>query len=258
MFGRGSLWHHHLTPRLLPQELLAFLLSPEARDLRPVLVAELTHGLDLFLRDRLRRTAASAATLLPRLPGPLGMLVPGASALPAAFAGFSPPVPVPGRGLLPASQLVEELAPPLSQPDAIYLQTLVELAASLLGVEPAELETPDARLLSRLLLSPSEQVRELQGALTALAGGNGGADPAVVREMAASIVDSLMGTAAERLGVDDVNTLFPMRRGVLAVLQQQAASGAAGAAGAVVAAAASTAVQQQSEQAEVLMTIDSP
>ena len=80
----------------------------------------------------------------------------------------------------------------------------------------------------------------------------------VVREMAASIVDSLMGTAAERLGVDDVNTLFPMRRGVLAVLQQQAASGAAGAAGAVVAAAASTAVQQQSEQADVLMTIDSP
>jgi hypothetical protein len=220
------------------QELLAFLLSPEARDLRPVLVAELTHGLDLFLRDRLRRTAASAATLLPRLPGPLGMLVPGASALPAAFSGFSPPVPVPGRGLMPASQLVEELAPPLSQPDAIYLQTLVELAASLLGVEPAELEAPDARLLSRLLLSPSEQVRELQGALTALAGGSGGADPAAVRGMAASIVDSLMCTAAQRLGVDDVNTLFPMRRGVLAVLQQQAAGGTAGAASAAGAAGA--------------------
>lgn len=241
----------------MSQELLAFLLSPEAKDLRPVLVAELSHGLDLFLRDRLRRTAASAATLLPRLPGPLGMLVPGASALPAAFAGFSPPVPVPGRGLMSASQLVEELAPPLSQPDAIYLQTLVELAASLLGVEPAELEAPDARLLSRLLLSPNEQVRELQGALTALAGGSGGADPAAVREMAASIVDSLMRTAAERLGVDNVDTLFPMRRGVLGLLQQAAAAAPAPAAGAGSVAAAAAA-RQQGEQSEMLMAIDSP
>ena len=213
-----------------------------------MLVAELTHGLDLFLRDRLRRTAASAATLLPRLPGPLGALLPGAAALPAAFAGFSPPVPVPGRGLLPASQLVEELAPPLSQPEAIYLQTLVELAASLLGVAPAELEAPDARLLSRLLLSPSEQVRELQGALGALLGGGGGAsaDPALVREMAASVVDNLMVIAAERLAVADVDVLFPMRRGLLAVVQQAPAG----------AAAARQAQQQQQAAAEVLMTID--
>lgn len=40
----------------------------------------------------------------------------------------------------------------------MYLQTLLELAASLLGVQPAELAAPDARLLQTLLLSPNEQV----------------------------------------------------------------------------------------------------
>lgn len=43
------------------QELLAFLLSPEARDLRPVLLSELTNAVDLLLRDRLRRCPCPAA-----------------------------------------------------------------------------------------------------------------------------------------------------------------------------------------------------
>lgn len=108
---------------------MAFLLSPEARDLRPLLIEELTHGLDLLLRDRLRRAAAGTATLLPRLPGLLGALLPGAGAVPAALAPLlaQAPVPVPGRGLLPAQRLVEELAPPLSQSEGVYLQTLVSV-----------------------------------------------------------------------------------------------------------------------------------
>jgi hypothetical protein len=109
------------------QELLAFLLGPEARDLRPLLAAELTNAADLFLRDRLRRAAAAAAAAFarPRLPLPLppGLsgLAPTLPALPLP-PGFSPPVPVPGRGLMPAQQLVDELAPPLSQPEEVYLQ----------------------------------------------------------------------------------------------------------------------------------------
>lgn len=107
------------------QELLAFLLGPQARDLRPLLAAELTNAADLFLRDRLRRaaTAAAGAFSRPRLPLPLGLggLLPSLPSLPLP-AGFSPPVPVPGRGLMPAQQLVDELAPPLSRGEEVYLQ----------------------------------------------------------------------------------------------------------------------------------------
>ena len=202
--------HHHCC---YAQELLAFLLSPEARDLRPLLLTELVSGLDLLLRDRLRRAADGAASALtPRLPflGSLSSLLP------------PPVVPVPGRGLLPASQLVEELAPPLTQPEEIYLQSFVELAAGLLGVRPAELETPGPALLQQLLLSPSEQARELQQALSSLAGGGssgtGGGDPAVVREMTAQVVDGLLARAAGRMGVA-VDTLFPMRGSLLAAIQ---------------------------------------
>lgn len=55
--------------------MLAFLLSPEARDLRPLLVGWLVNGLDLFARDRARKAYAGLATLAPRLPflGPLPM-----------------------------------------------------------------------------------------------------------------------------------------------------------------------------------------
>jgi hypothetical protein len=192
-----------------------------------VLLAELTNAADLLLRDRLRRAAAAAPSLLPRLPFGLSAALPP---LPA------PLLPVPGRGFLPAQQLVDELAPALSQSEEVYLQTIVELAAGLLGVQPADLEAPDARLLQQLLFNPNEQVRELQAALSILAGGgssNGtsssssssssGADPAVVREMSAQVVDALMSRAAQRLSVDP-DTLFPMRRSLLGlVLAQQPA-----------------------------------
>ncbi len=68
-------------------------------------------------------------------------------------------------------------------------------------------------------------MRELQQALGILSGqgdssgstGEGG-NPTVVREMAQQVVDALMCRAAGRLGVN-VDTLFPMRRSVLAALQ---------------------------------------
>jgi hypothetical protein len=106
------------------------------------------------------------------------------------------------------------------------VQTIVELAASLLGVQPAELEAPDARLLQTLLLSPSEQVRDLQEALRVVAGGQGNADSAAVRDMTAQVVDALMGRAAERLGVE-ADTLFPMRRSLLDLLERQGQPAAA-------------------------------
>ena len=79
-------------------------------------------------------------------------------------------------------------------------------------------------------------MRELQAALGALAGG--GADPEVVRGMAASVADGLMARAAERLAVEP-DTLFPFRRALLAAVAALpvGGGGAAGAAPAPAAAA---------------------
>ena len=65
-----------LSPLSLPssnppplQEVFQFLLSPEARDLRPLLVAQLVAGLDLLLRDRVRKLVTiTLPSLTPRLP----------------------------------------------------------------------------------------------------------------------------------------------------------------------------------------------
>ena len=105
---------------------MAFLLSPEARELRPLLLAELVDGADLLARDQIRRAYTSLPALLaPRLPllGPLPL-----PALPP------PPILVPGVGFMPAAGFVEAVAPPLSQPEAVYLQSLRQLGAGMFGV----------------------------------------------------------------------------------------------------------------------------
>ena len=89
-----------------------------------LLLLELTNA-----ADRLRCAAAGAATLAPRLPA-LPFLLQPPPALPAL-----PPPP----------------APPLMQSEEIYLRTVVELEAGLLGVQPAELGALDAALGPALL-----------------------------------------------------------------------------------------------------------
>lgn len=126
--------------------MVAFLLSPEARDLRPLLLAEAVEGFDLLARDRLRRAYSQLPSLLaPRLPllGPL--LLPG---LPA------PPLPVPGLGLVPARQFVDAVAPPLSRPEEVYLRSMSELGASALGAPPRRLSAGAAGMVLRALLQP--------------------------------------------------------------------------------------------------------
>ncbi len=106
----------------LAQEILAFLLSPEARQLRPLLLGELVDGADLLARDQLRRAHARLPALAPRLPL--------FGALPAPPP---PPVPVPGRGLMSLRDFVEAVAPELSRSEEVYLQSVVQLVASLTG-----------------------------------------------------------------------------------------------------------------------------
>lgn len=70
---------------------------------------------------RTRKAAAALPGLLtPRLP------LAGLLRLPQLP---SPPVFVPGVGLLPLPQAVDLLAPPLSDQEVVYLNSLLELAA---------------------------------------------------------------------------------------------------------------------------------
>ena len=107
------------------QDVVGFLLSPEAERLRPLLVQELVTGLDYYTRDRLQRAYNSLPSLAPRLPflGPLPLPLPLTSL----------PVFIPGLGLQAVQQLVQRLAPPLMQTEEVYLQSLLEVAAGLLG-----------------------------------------------------------------------------------------------------------------------------
>ena len=107
------------------QDTISFLLSSEARQLRPLLVKELVTGLDYYTRDRLQRAYNSLPSLAPRIPflGPLPL-----PPLP------SPPVYVPGLGFQPVEQLLQTLAPPLSQTEEVYLQSLLEVTSGLLGL----------------------------------------------------------------------------------------------------------------------------
>ncbi|KAK9915022.1 hypothetical protein WJX75_003712 [Coccomyxa subellipsoidea] len=174
------------------QEIVAFLLSPEARQLRPLLLGELVDGADLLARDQLRRAHARLPSLAPRLPL--------FGALPAPP---SPPVPVPGRGLMSLSQFVEAVAPELSRSEEVYLQSVMRLASSLTGME-----FTDVRLdrILQALFNPSEQIWELRDSLSAASAST--ANSQVISEMVESMVVTLMDRISARLGVP-TNTLFP-------------------------------------------------
>lgn len=111
------------------QDVMRFLCSPSAGDLRGLLVRELVNGLDLLLRDRLRRAFNSLPSMLaPRVPlfGPLPM--------PPAEQLLGPlPVFVPGLGLRSAQDVLARVAPPLDQGEEVHLQSLLELVTGLAG-----------------------------------------------------------------------------------------------------------------------------
>ena len=111
------------------QDVMRFLCSPSAGDLRRLLVRELVNGLDLLLRDRLRRAFNSLPSMLaPRLPlfGPLPM--PPAGPLLGLL-----PVFVPGLGFKSAQDMLALVAPTLDQGEEVHLQSLIELVTGLAG-----------------------------------------------------------------------------------------------------------------------------
>lgn len=180
------------------QEIASFLLSPEARDLRPLLVGWVSDGLDLYIRDRLRKGFnLLSASLTPRLPFIGSLPTPPA-----------PPVFIPGLGFINAQQLVVLLAPTLEPAEQVYLQQLIGLAAGVLGVSPAELESPSLPAITSLIGSPSMQVRELVNTLVSVASASGSSFE-VATEVAVEITDRLAARQAQRAGVS-AESLFPL------------------------------------------------
>ncbi|KAL3161747.1 hypothetical protein ABBQ38_008842 [Trebouxia sp. C0009 RCD-2024] len=179
------------------QDTVSFLLSSEARQLRPLLVKELVTGLDYYTRDRLQRAYNSLPSLAPRIPflGPLPL-----PPLP------SPPVYVPGLGLQPVELMLQKLAPRLSQTEEVYLQSLLEVTSGLLGLKPADLESPNPVSALQFLINPSAQIQELRQALTALSGQT--ANSQVLQEMIEEAVSQLMSIQSQRANMPQ-HVLFP-------------------------------------------------
>lgn len=179
------------------QEIATFLLSPEARELRPLLVGWISGGADLLLRDRSRKAfALAAARLAPRLPF-----------LPFALpAPPPPPVFVPGRGFMGPQEAIDLLAPPLDQSEQVYLQQLTDLTASVLGVNPSDLEDPTPQSVLQLLTNPSDQVRELASVLSSVGGSSTSLQ--VATEVALDVADRLIEMQAQRAAVPPT-TLLP-------------------------------------------------
>uniref|UniRef100_A0A383VLQ5 ABC1 atypical kinase-like domain-containing protein n=1 Tax=Tetradesmus obliquus TaxID=3088 RepID=A0A383VLQ5_TETOB len=205
-------------------EVLAFVLSPEARELRPLLVGWLAGAADLVIRDRARKAAAALPGLLtPRLP--FAALL----GLPSLPSPPPPPVFLPGLGLLPLPEAVERLAPPLSDQEVIYYQSLLELVAGILDVPPAQLESPGFDTLARLITQPGEQAKELQQALVAATNGDAGT-AAAAADVAVAVVDEVARGLAARAGVE-VDVLFPMHRVMLQQMGRPSSSSSSGVVG---------------------------
>lgn len=83
-----------------------------------------------------------------------------------------PPILVPGLGLMPVPKALDLLAPPLNPEEGIYLNSLTELTAALTGLSQSDLDNPPPSRVVQLISSPTDQLRELSQALSAIASGS--------------------------------------------------------------------------------------
>lgn len=171
-------------------------LMQDAKELRPILIDEVSHGLDLLLRDRVRKSyVLSRANLQPRLPF-IGTLP----------APALPPVPVPGKGILPLDTFVDMFFPKLTDEQEVLLDTQLELMGAILGADPEDFGKFDLQTIPQLIINPTEQIRELQRTLANVSASS--ADSMVVRTSAMEISSRVAASMATR-GNIPVSTLFP-------------------------------------------------
>lgn len=176
-------------------EVLAFLLSDRAKNLRPLLNAELAYGLDLAMRRAGRRLRERLQELLqpPRVPL-LGFRLP---ALPVPPLMLLVPVGSDGEGpvnlrLMEANEVLEAVLPPLTTSDDIDLDTFSEAVQEVLF---------GGRTAGRHLLEPTPEA--LWAAIRALADRNANGDLA---ELTNALRQTLQDTGARKVLRDDIVT----------------------------------------------------
>jgi hypothetical protein len=106
----------------------------------------------------------------------------------------------------------------------------IGLAATVLGVDPQDLESLSLQGIQRLLFSPNQQVQELAAVLSDLSRNE--ADSAVARETATKVVGNMLDVFSERAGVSRA-TLFPLLPRALQTPASTAAPAASAAPGPV-------------------------
>lgn len=171
-------------------------LVQDAKELRLIMINEISQGLDLLMCDRVRKAyVLSRANLQPRLPfiGSLPTPTP-------------PPLFVPGKGLVQLDEFVNTFFPKLTDEEEVLLDTQLELATAILGADPDEFGTFDLEAIPQLFLNPTEQIRDLQRTLANISASPD--DATVVRLTALEIASNLANSLADRGGVP-VSNLFP-------------------------------------------------
>jgi len=130
-------------------EVLAFLLSPSSKNLRPLLNAELCYGLDLFLRRAGRQLRlATLELLVPRVPF-LGIRLPQPPAPPlfVPIVGFGDDAAQPSFKIMQAGEAFDAALPELTTAEDVDLATFREaVEASLLDGEELPDPSPEALL----------------------------------------------------------------------------------------------------------------
>ncbi|CAE7524166.1 unnamed protein product [Symbiodinium natans] len=189
------------------KDVVRFLLSPAARNLRPLLNAELAYGLDLVLRRTSRRVRTTLQDLLqPRLPL-LGRLpAPPAPPLlvpvPRNIEGTGAELFDKGLAVLPAEDILDAVLPPLGTVEDVDFGTFRD-AFQGLGIDIGNLEdlVPGVlRAAVRAVLGNGESAELAEALRQAL-----GAEfrETLASEVLASITEELLRTWRARLAAMD-------------------------------------------------------
>lgn len=132
-------------------EVMHFLLSDNAANLRPLLNAELSYGFDLYFRRAGRRARGNLQELMqPRLPV-LGLRLPTLPLPPLLI-----PVPAEADGslrIVSAEEALDAVLPPLSTSEDVDLSTFVEAAQGVLGDSDIELLDPSPQTLLAVIIA---------------------------------------------------------------------------------------------------------
>ena len=138
----------------LPQA-LSFLLSPRARSLRQILVAEAVLAADVLLRQALRKAASALFTAVPA-PPLVARFLPRPEAVPAPFL-LPTAAGRPAPALVEPERLLEAAAPRLTRDEELYAIAIADLVAAAVGRDAAAVVSGDAvldpRAVARLALS---------------------------------------------------------------------------------------------------------